>query len=201
MKSQLLTILLALAVALVHGHALRADDGEDLTTISAKALKLHVPKAWKPAKTTSDFRAAQLDIPAAADDGEGAELVVFYFGGGATGGIKANVERWLSQFHEQGRAVAMRRGKGRQGEYVWVDVAGTWKKPDGPPFARKTIDKPNSRVINVIAMVEQDGGKEYYFLKLSGPDKLVKQQATALRDAIGGAADAEKPFKLEDAEN
>ncbi|MCO6453774.1 MAG: hypothetical protein J5I93_00525 [Pirellulaceae bacterium] len=198
-----LTLRIVLGLSLVLSGNLWAADDEagEVTTLTAKALRLQVPKSWKAVKSPSEFRAAQAQIPPAAEGGEGAELVVFYFGGGATGGIQANVNRWLGQFQEAGRTVAMRRGKGAQGEYIWVDVAGTWKKPDGPPFAQKTIDKPDSRVINVIAMVDQDGQKEYYFLKLSGPAKLVQDQAAALRRALGGSADAEKPFKLEDAEN
>jgi hypothetical protein len=70
-----------------------------------------------------------------------------------------------------------------------------------PPFAQKTIDKPGSRVIGVVLVVEKEDTKDYYFLKLSGPDGLVKSQAPALRTAFGADAKAEKPFKLEDADN
>lgn len=82
-----------------------------------------------------------------------------------------------------------------------ADVSCTWKKPDGPPFTRKTIDKPGSRVIGVVLVVEKEGMKDYYFLKLSGPDELVKSQAGALRKALGADEKLEKPFDLNAAEN
>lgn len=183
-----------------------ADDAEKTTEVKANALRLQVPESWKKTRSTSSMRAAQFEIPApagddAAKDAEGAELVVFYFGGGATGGMQANIGRWIGQFVEEGREVTLRRGEFKQGDYIVADISGTWKKPDGPPFARKTINKPNSRVINVIAIVTDGGEKDHYFLKLSGPDKVVKHQAEALRKALGAKPDSEKPFKLEDAEN
>ncbi len=175
-----------------------ADEEQKTTEVKANALRLQVPESWKQVRSNSQMRAAQFDVPAKDEQGEGAELVVFYFGGGATGGTEANIERWIGQFQEKGREVKLSRGEFKQGEYIVADISGTWKKPDGPPFARKTIDKPNSRVINVIAIVTDGGEKDHYFLKLSGPDKLVKSQAKALREALGAKPDSEKPLKPQD---
>ena len=192
-----LTALLACLATLV--PAVQAADEEQKTTeVKANALRLQVPEAWKQERSDSRMRAAQFTIPAKDEKGEAAELVVFYFGGGATGGTEANIERWIGQFQEKGREVSLSRGEFKQGEYIVADISGTWKKPDGPPFARKTIDKPNSRVINVIAIVTDGGEKDHYFLKLAGPDKLVKSQAEALRKALGATPDSEKPFKAEE---
>jgi hypothetical protein len=188
--ARLLAVLLPALLLLAASSVLGEDE---LTTVTAKAVKLQVPKSWKAVKSSSEFRAAQFTIPPAEEGGEEAELVVFHFGG-PTGGIKANVNRWVGQFQSEGRAMRMVRGKSGQGEYILADISGTWKKPDGPPFAQKTVNKPNSRVINVILITEQDKMKDYYFLKLSGPDKLVQSQAAALRKAIGTEADSEKPF-------
>ena len=177
-----------------------AEDAAQTVEVKANALRLEVPKSWKQTKSRSRMRAAQFQIPASDGKGEAAELVVFYFGGGATGGTKANIARWIGQFQEKGREVVLRSGKFKQGQYIVADVTGTWKKPDGPPFARKTIDKPGSRVTNLIAIVTDGGKKDHYFLKLSGPDELVKSQAAALRAALGAKADSEKTIKLEDVE-
>jgi peptide-methionine (R)-S-oxide reductase len=90
------------------------------------------------------------------------------------------------------------RGKSQQGEYVLADISGTWKMPDGPPFARKTVDKPGSRVIGVILVTNKGSAKDYYFFKLSGPDALVKNQAKALRASIGADITAERPYEMSD---
>ena len=171
-----------------------------LKSVTAGSLKLRVPENWKEVKTTSQFRAAQLDVP--GQEGEkNAEMVVYYFGGGATGGVKANIERWVGQFEDQDRKVAMTRGNSKLGTYFVADISGIWKKPDGPPFARKTISTPGSRVVNVILNTKTDGADEYYFLKLAGPDRVVKRQAATLRASFGAKAESEKPFKLADSPN
>ena len=187
--------------ALLLAATVSADDQvKKLVTVEARDIKLQVPTSWEQVETDSKFRAAQFRIPNKKADAEAAELVVYHFGG-PTGGIKANIQRWIDQFHEENRKVDLVRSKWRNGSYVLSDVSGTWKKPDGPPFARKTIDKPGSRVIGVVLVVEKEDTKDYYFLKLSGPDGLVKSQAPALRTAFGADAKSEKPFKLEDVDN
>jgi gluconolactonase len=170
-----------------------------LKTVKARSIELKVPAAWKAGRPTS-MRAAQMQIPGPAPDAEGAEFVVFYFGG-PTGGIRANVERWIGQFRAPKRKVEMRQGKCTAGSYILVDISGTWNKPDGPPFARKTVATPGSRVMNVILIEEKGGEKDYYFLKLSGPDAFVKSQKGALLVSIGNDAESEKAFDLKEAAN
>lgn len=170
-------------------------DASESKTVSAGAIKLSVPEAWRQQRTTSKFRLAQFQIPGVRPEDEDAELVVYYFGG-PTGGIKANINRWVGQFHEKDRKVTLTHGKSDQGEYVLADISGTWKKPDGPPFARKTIDKPGSRVIGVILIIGAEGAKDYYFINLSGPDSLVRSQAGVLRSAIGADQESEEPYNV-----
>lgn len=140
------------------------------------------------------MRAAQLSIPGKP---ENADLVVFYFGGGSTGGVKANVERWIGQFQKEGLELNMYQGKRAGGSYILVDTKGTWNKPDGPPFAQKKIATPNSRVLNVIVINENGDQQEYFFVKLSGHQDVVGEHVDELRAAIGAKADSEKEFKLE----
>ncbi len=174
-----------------------AQETEKLTKVTARTLELQVPSAWETIKPASSMRVAQFKIPAKDGEGEGAELVVFYFGG-PTGGIAANVDRWVDQFREEGRKVTTVRGECEAGRYILADITGTWKKPDGPPMARKTIDQPGSRVINVIVIKGKVGSEEYYFLKLAGPDKLVASQADALRTAFAAKKDSERPYNVND---
>ena len=171
------------------------DERSEFKEVAAGAISLRVPDSWRTQKTTSKPRIAQFEISGAKPEDEGAELVVYHFGG-ATGGIKANIERWIGQFHAEDRDVALSRGKSDQGEYVLADIVGTWKKPHGPPFARKKTDKPGSRVIGVILITDDGNAKDYYFLKLSGPDALVKSQAKVLRASFGADLASEQPYKM-----
>jgi gluconolactonase len=189
-----------LAVLTASAAWAQVEEGQ-LTTVKARTLTLHVPKSWKQIEPTSSSRVAEFAIGNHDAEAGEAELVVFYFGG-PTGGIRSNLERWISQFHETDRQVRLERGKCREGTYFLADISGTWKKPDGPPFAQKTIDTPDSRVVGVILVTQGgQGAEDYYFLKLSGPDGLVSDQVGALRAAIGVDASAAQPFDLKNAEN
>jgi gluconolactonase len=176
--------------------AIAQETDAERETVTAGAIKLQVPRDWKQTATTSRMRLAQFEIPNPQDDGENAELVVFYFGG-PTGGVKANIQRWISQFAEEDREVKVVRGTCRDGSYVLADISGTWKKPVGPPFARQTVETPGSRVIGAILIEKKaDGSEDYYFLKLSGPDALVKEQATALRKSFAADLKSERPAEI-----
>jgi hypothetical protein len=166
-------------------------------TIKARTLELVIPVDWKPVNTAATTRVAQFSI---GDEPDSADLVAFYFGG-PTGGVKANVNRWLGQFQKKDRQVEMLQGKCQAGLYVWVDTIGTWDKPDGPPFAQKKITTPNSRVVNIILIEQKAGAEDYYFLKLSGPKETVSKHIGELRSAIGIQRKTEATFELKDAPN
>lgn len=176
--------------------ALHAEQAAAAETQKVKIGKgtLEVPATWKSEPSTSRMRVAQFTLPK-GDNAEGAELVVFYFGGGATGGVQANLDRWEQQFHAEKRTVKTVQGTCRDGSYVLSDITGTWKKPDGPPFAQKSIDKPGSRVVSIVWMIGQGESTDHYFLKLSGPEAAVTPQIETLRKAIGINMDSEKPYE------
>jgi hypothetical protein len=188
------SIPFALTLCMVCSSTTWSDESA-LESVRARTLDLKVPKSWAQKETTSSMRAAQFSIPGEKHD---ADLVVFYFGD-PTGGVKANVDRWISQFQQDGLKLNMVQGKCTAGSYILVDCKGTWNKPDGPPFARKTIATPNSRVLNVIVIEEKNGKKDYYFLKLSGHEDVVGKQTKALRAAIGAEMKSEKDFDLKNA--
>ena len=188
-------------VSFVVAPFVSADDSVKKTkSVVARTLSLTVPAHWDQVKATSTMRAAQFRIPQKGADGPAADLVVFYFGG-PTGGVKANVERWVGQFSKEDRKIEMTQAKCEAGSCIIVDAIGTWNKPDGPPFARKTVKTPGSRVINIIVIEKRDGKEDYYFLKLSGPKDHVTAEADALSKAIGVQEKTVKPFDLKDARN
>jgi len=169
------------------------DEAPPLQQVKVGGGILEVPASWKSVPTKVNTRLAQFSLPAAAD-GTGVDMVVSYFGGGATGGIQANLDRWESQFQAEKRDVQNVQGKCRGGTYVLSDIAGTWKKPDEPPFAQKTIDQPGSRVVSIIWILDKGDQKDHYFLKLSGPDAAVKLHRKDLERAIQADTESEKPW-------
>jgi gluconolactonase len=108
--------------------------------------------------------------------------------------VKANVDRWINQFHADGRKAKVTAGKAELGQYVIVDVEGTYKKPVGPPIAGKTEDMKDARMLAAILAVE---GKGNFFLKLTGENKTVTAAAEAFRASFGSKQADEKPFELE----
>ena len=179
-------VLFVLAILVVQREAA----AEDLKDAKVGAITLKTPANWESSKPTSQLRLAQFSIPAVEGDKEAAELAIFAFGGG--GGVKANVERWIGQFDTEGRKAKTTIGKSKTGDYVLLEVSGTYKKPIGPPRLRKTEPMPNARMLAAIIAVE---GKGNYFLKMTGPDKTVTAAADALRASFGADAADEKPFE------
>jgi gluconolactonase len=166
--------------------ALAADETRE---VKIEDLKLTVPASWKQQPPSNNLRLGQFEIPAAEGDKEPAELTIFNFGAG--GGVKANIDRWVEQFQPDDRKTKSTQGKCSLGDYVLVDVSGTYKKPVGPPRLGKTEPMPGARMLGVILSVEKKG---LYFLKLTGPEKTVAAAAGGIRTSIGAKAGDEKPW-------
>jgi hypothetical protein len=164
---------------------------EETTEVTVDKIKLNVPKSWKQEEASNALRLAQFRIPAAEGDAEPAELAISPPIGGTA---KANIERWISQFDSSGRTVKMTKGTSSQGDYVFVELSGTYKKPDGPPVLGRTKSMPGYRMHGVILTVKGSGN---LFLKLTGPDKTVAAQGEAMRTAIGAKTSDETEYKLD----
>jgi len=183
------------AVCLILGSLISiaaADDKAKTKQVEVKGITLSVPTSWKQEQPRSRLRLAQFRIPAADGDKEDAEVSIFSFGRSSVGD---NVKRWIGQFGADGRKSKVTSGKAELGEYVMVEVSGTYNKPVGPPIAGKTEPTPNSRMFAVILEAKDKG---VYYLKLTGPDKTVARQAETIRSSFGGEAAKEKNYELDD---
>jgi hypothetical protein len=180
--------LLSMSVLLL-SSAVQAN-GDDVREVKAQDLTLKVPAAWKQQQPSNNLRLAQFVIPAAEGDEEEGELVLFPPFGGT---IPQNIQRWIDQFQEEDRKLKMTQGTSPQGKYVFVDLIGTYNKPDGPPILRKTKPAPGYRMLAVILTPEGGGN---YFLKVTGPEKTVTEALDAFRDSYGADTDTEEEYKL-----
>ena len=67
-------------------------------TVEVAGYSFSSPSNWVSSVPTSKMRKAQFKVPGEKE--KEAEVAFFYFGGGGAGGVKANVDRWMSQFEE-----------------------------------------------------------------------------------------------------
>lgn len=185
------------AILLISGPAQSEDAKPDAATtreVEAGDLKLTVPSTWKQQQPSNNLRLAQFQLPAVEGDKDPAELVISPPIGGTR---DANITRWVDQFAADGRELVMVQGKCPQGEYVIVQLSGTYKKPIGPPILRKSEDAPGYRMYGVMLSVTKDGkAAGNYFMKLTGPAKTATAQEAALRASFGADKGTETEYKL-----
>jgi gluconolactonase len=181
--------LLAGLVLLAATEARAADAARE---VKVKDVVLQVPAGWKEMPVANKLRLAQFAVPPVEGDEGDSELVISSFDGGG-GGVDANIRRWIQQFQPAERKVKIVQGTSKQGKYYLVDVAGTYNKPDGPPFLQKTKPVPGSRMLGLILVVEDKG---VYFFKLPGPQKTIAAAVEPFRTSFGGDAKSEKDYEL-----
>lgn len=166
---------------------------EDATkVVEIEKIKMTVPDSWKQEKPSNNLRLAQFSIAPVEGDKDAAELTISPPIGGT---VDANITRWVGQFEADGREAKMTQGSVEQGDYILVDLTGTYKKPMGPPILNKTTPMPGYKMLGVVFKAKGGGN---YFFKLTGPEKTVAAQAEALRTSIGAKAADEKEYKPED---
>lgn len=186
--------ILQLAVAVLLCTALFTDvthADDQSRAVKVGETKIEFPASWKRQTPSNRLRLAQFEVPAVAGDKEPAELSIFAFGAGGT--VAQQVQRWRGQFEPAGREFKGSRGKSELGEYVFVQLSGTYKKPNGPPILRRTVPMPGAKMLIMMVAVE---GKGNYFFKLVGHDKTVAANSKVFREALGATKD-EMPLKTE----
>jgi hypothetical protein len=148
-------------------------------------LAFTAPPAWKTRPAASSMRVAEFVVPRTdADDGEDAELVVYYFGMGA-GTVDANIDRWISQIQQaDGSATKDTAKKSAQTvnglAVTTVDVSGTYVA-ETRPGATEHFNKPNFRLR--AAVVETPRGP--YYIKMTGPAKTMGAADAAFAAFLG----------------
>lgn len=154
-------------------------------------LSFNVPKSWEQQQPKSTLRLGQFSIPAVDGDKEPAELAIFE---PIAGTVKQNIERWVSQFSSEGLTSKMTKGTSEGGDYIFVELTGSYKKPIGAPFLMKSELTPGYSMLGVVYTAKGGGN---YFFKLTGPTKTATAAAADYRHSFGGSAETEKEYTLE----
>ena len=134
-----------------------------------------LPAGWEATQPSSSMRVAQFKFPAAEGDTDPAELVIYFFPGGA-GGKEPNLRRWAAQFqgdpNEMYDRARIEDKKLGVFDVTLFDLSGTFAAPS---FAGGGGPKPNHRML--VAIVNTDQGP--YYAKAVGPEKTMAEQAQA----------------------
>lgn len=147
-------------------------------------------EGWKREEPSSPMRAAQYRLPAAEGDAKDAELVVFFFRGGA-GDFDANLARWYGQFEQPDGKTSAEVARHSQTKIAGhpareVELSGTYIAETSPGSGQR-YNEPGWRML--AAHVE--GADGAWFFKLVGPSKTVEHWKAEYRRFLGGVRAAE----------
>ena len=137
--------------------------------IKVSAQTFISPKKWKSEKTSSSMRAAQFTI-SGKEGQESAECVFYYFGPGAAGGAKANLDRWANQFAKDPKPIfKIEEPKPGAGGVQIVYLFGEGTFMSGPPFGGAKVPKKNYGMAAAVLGTKPG----YIFVKMTGPKEIV----------------------------
>ena len=164
------------------GTAMAQEAAAKAETLSFAGGKVTVekPESWKTVPPKSNI--VQYEFRAPAEGDQTARVTVM----GATGGIDANITRWIGQFEGLSKADAKIEKKTVQKTTAHiVELQGTFKDSmGGGPFAPGPVKKmENHAMIGVI--LELEGG-ELVFVKMTGPKKTIDEQRPGVMKMIEG---------------
>jgi hypothetical protein len=146
------------------------------------AFTFSVPEGWKKVEPSSPMRNAQLEI---VRDSAKAEVTFFHFGGGS-GTASANVQRWFGQFpgSEDKRKTETVEVAGVKITFASTEGMFNSGMPGGP-----ATSLPGTALCG--AILENQAGDVY--VKMTGPEALVKSAAEAFRHMVLEAAKTTAP--------
>ncbi|MCE0484757.1 MAG: hypothetical protein LV479_11035 [Methylacidiphilales bacterium] len=146
-------------------------------------LKFTIPSRWKTEPTESPARAGQWHIPIPhAEDGEGAEAVVFYFGAGVGGSAQDNIGAWnatmLDPNGQPATADVQHHDTGGL-KISEVTLLGTYNQPVTTPGLPP---QPHANYGLFGAVIESPQGNIYW--RITGPAPLITANLPLFRKII-----------------
>ncbi len=143
-------------------------------TVEVAGYSFSSPSNWVSSVPTSKMRKAQFKVPGEKE--KEAEVAFFYFGGGGAGGVKANVDRWMSQF-EEAKGIEIKNTTIGDTQVTYAQAHGTFLS--GRAFGPKT-PKPNYALLAAII----SGKNGAIFIKMTGPKETVEAQVSNMKKMV-----------------
>jgi len=166
-------MFIAGAVVILAAHAAARDAEVSLYGPSFRVgnLKFTIPSRWKIEPVESPARGGQWRVPPLHGEGDGGEVVVFYFGKGIGGSAKENIDAWVgTMFNAEGHPAAAERKQHETGglKISQVVMFGAYNQivslPGVPPET-----KSNYGLLG--AVIENPQGNIYW--RFTGPEALI----------------------------
>lgn len=157
-------------------------------TFQAGGLKFTVPSRWQSEPADNPARVGQWHVPLPhGAEGEGGEVVVFYFGRGVGGSAKENIAGWAGTMTKADHSPATTEVKSHETgglKISQVVIFGTYKQPVPLPGVPPQY-KSNYGLLG--AVIESPQGNIYWHF--TGPAALV----TASEPLFNKIIDSVKP--------
>lgn len=178
------TLAVALTMLAFGGVDTRGDEAAAAETVSVFGeKKLTIPASWHRTKPQSSIVEHEFIVRSGeGDDAPQARVTMMAAGGD----VKANIDRWKTQF-TGGEAAAQKTEEKKVGDWTvhLVDLSGNFKETvGGGPFSGgRVVDRPNYAMVGLI-LVHPQGRK--YFVKMTGPADVVKASRSDLVQMLDG---------------
>ena len=152
-------------------------------TIKVEAFTFAVPEGWRSVTPSSPMRKAQLEI---ARGPEKAEVTFFHFGADQGGTAEENVARWYAQFPGSEKNRITEHAQVGPVKITFAMTEGTFSSgmPGGPTT-------PMEGYALCGAILESASGN--VFVKMTGPNAVVKASTEAFKKMIAEAAKTAAP--------
>jgi len=151
--------------------------------VKVGAFTFAVPEGWKKVTPSSPMRKAQLEIAQGSDK---AEVTFFQFGASQGGSAAENVARWFAQF--PGSDAKRKTETAQEGsvKITYVTTEGTFSSgmPGGP-----TTPMTGYALCGAIL----EGADGNLFIKMTGPESVVKSSSEAFKKMVSEAAKNSAP--------
>jgi len=134
-------------------------------------LQLPVPADWKQVKPRSRIVQHEFSIPVVGNDEISGRMTIM----AASGGLEANIARWVGQFKSsEGKTLGddakkIEKKKISGLEVHLVDLTGDYQDKPGGPFG-PSVNRPHYRMLAAIVPTQGHGT---WFIKLYGPQETI----------------------------
>ena len=152
-------------------------------------LQFEMPEGWEPRPVSSALRRAQYELPTGEDGESGGELVIYYFGPGEGGPMRANLDRWKGQFTTAegaplpADAVREESFESNGMQMTLLEVHGTYNNSMMPGAGGGSTTAENRMIAGI---VQTETGP--WFIKAVGPDAAIAAERENITAFLKSAA-------------